>query len=292
MQNRTEIENTEIKARNGLRLGRLCIGVSLVVGLLVLFCISLLWFGSQENQRAVREITSLWLLAILAAVIFFAVIVYRQVVKVLAGYQDSIAENRRLEEDGVRELRLLARLHNDSFEQTRERERSLRSKADHDVLTGLFNRGGFEVLFEKLVHSGAGQGAFMIMDLDNFKHINDTYGHETGDQALKYVANILKESFRAGDLVGRYGGDEFITWMPGISENHAEFVSNRVCSLNQKLSLASGKLPPMSISAGVIITGKQMEFTDVFRKADKALYYVKEHGRKGCCIYDRDEVIR
>lgn len=280
---------------NGIRLGGLCIAVCGAVGFLAVLSMVSLWrtFGGYPDLAGdLLWLHVLWLAAILVAVIFLAVIVYRQVIRVLLDYENSMANNRRLAEDGVYELRKLARAHNASLEQSRERERSLRSKADHDVLTGLFNRGGFEVLFEKAVQYADGRGAFLIMDVDCFKNINDTYGHETGDLALQHVAGVLKESFRSGDLVGRYGGDEFITWMPGISQDHAEYVSNRIRSLNQKLAAPVEGIPALSISAGVFIANKQTEFSEIFRKADKALYFVKENGRQGCCIYDQNQVIR
>ncbi len=288
-------EDTEKEQKAGIRLGRLCVFVCVVIAFLVLFCMAALWRALGRNPELPGDllwIQCLWLAGILAAVIFLAVIIYRQVIRVLLDFENSISNNARLAEDGVYELRRLARTHNASLEQSRRLERSLRSKADHDVLTGLFNRGGFKVLFEKAARQGEGQGAFMIMDVDCFKDINDTYGHATGDLALQHVANILRESFRSGDLVGRYGGDEFITWMPGISQEHAEYVSNRVRSLNQKLAAAAEGIPALSISAGVFIGNKQMEFSEIFRRADKALYFVKEHGRQGCCIYDQSEVIR
>lgn len=287
------------KKKNGVHLRWLCIVICVAAGILVLFGVSyscLLARRYQGVAEAIRfhmGIQCLVLLALLALVVIVAVVLYRQVICVLRDYQENIAKENNLAEKGIYELRMVARARNASLDKIREREKSLQSKADHDVLTGLLNRGGFEILFEKAVHSGR-RGAFMIMDVDNFKNINDTYGHETGDKALKHVASVLKESFRSGDLLGRYGGDEFMTWMPGIDESHREYVEKRVRDINRKLSASVDGVPALSVSVGALINpgGKRIEFSDTFRKADKALYYVKEHGRQGCCIYDRNEVIR
>lgn len=287
------------KKKNGIHLRWLCVCIYVIAGILVIAGVAQGWQLAQEYQeipegiRFQMGIHCLILLALLVLAVFVAVVLNRQVIGVLKDYQDHIAKEKNLEEKGVYELRMLARARNASLEQSRERERNLKSKADHDVLTGLLNRGGFEVLFEKAVHSGR-RGAFMIVDVDNFKSINDTYGHETGDKALKHMANVLRESFRSGDLIGRYGGDEFMTWMPGIDESHVEYVGNRVRDINKRLAEPVDGVPALSTSVGVLIkpAGKRTDFSDTFRKADKALYYVKEHGKQGCCIYDRNEVIR
>lgn len=287
------------KKKNGIHLRWLCVCIYVIAGILVIAGVAQGWQLAQEYQelpegiRFQMGIQCLILLALLVLAVFVAVVLNRQVIGVLKDYQDHIAKEKNLEEKGVYELRMLARARNASLEQSRERERNLKSKADHDVLTGLLNRGGFEVLFEKAVHSGR-RGAFMIVDVDNFKSINDTYGHETGDKALKHMANVLRESFRSGDLIGRYGGDEFMTWMPGIDESHVEYVGNRVRDINKRLAEPVDGVPALSTSVGVLIkpAGKRTDFSDTFRKADKALYYVKEHGKQGCCIYDRNEVIR
>lgn len=287
------------KKKNGIHLRWLCVCIYVIAGILVIAGVAQGWQLAQEYQelpegiRFQMGIQCLILLALLVLAVFVAVVLNRQVIGVLKDYQDHIAKEKNLEEKGVYELRMLARARNASLEQSRERERNLKSKADHDVLTGLLNRGGFEVLFEKAVHSGR-RGAFMIVDVDNFKSINDTYGHETGDKALKHMANVLMESFRSGDLIGRYGGDEFMTWMPGIDESHVEYVGNRVRDINKRLAEPVDGVPALSTSVGVLIkpAGKRTDFSDTFRKADKALYYVKEHGKQGCCIYDRNEVIR
>ncbi|MCI8896019.1 MAG: GGDEF domain-containing protein [Lachnospiraceae bacterium] len=287
------------KKKNGIHLRWLCIVTCVIAGILVIFGVVSSQMAASKYQSTAQGLREqMWLhcfvlLALLALVVTVAVVLYRQVICVLKDYQDNITRQKNLEEQGVYELRMLARVRNASLEAARERERHLKSKADHDVLTGLLNRGGFEFLFKEAVHSGR-RGAFMIIDADNFKSINDTYGHETGDKALKYVADVLRESFRSGDLIGRYGGDEFMTWMPGIDESHMEYLGNRVRDINRRLATPVEGVPALSVSVGILIKpgGQRIDFSEIFRKADKALYYVKGHGSQGCCIYDRNEVIR
>lgn len=254
----------------------------------------------QEDKNAVSlryinyHIWFQWamLLMLGVSITILAVVVYNQVIRILRDYLYSIAGNHRLKETGVYELRVLARAHNNNLEQAKERQRGLQSKADHDLLTGLANRGGFRELFEKWVRTQGSKGAFLILDVDEFKEINDTYGHETGDLALQYVADVLKNSFRAVDLIGRYGGDEFLVWMGGITESQADYVAERVRNINAGLSQPKDGIPLLSVSVGIVISSSKTEYTDIFSKADKALYYVKENGRRGGCIYGRDEVIR
>ena len=82
-------------------------------------------------------------------------------------------------------------------------------RADHDALTGIYNRRGGEHLISNYVANGV-TGAFMLVDIDNFKHINDDYGHAAGDETLKAIAAALQKNFRETDVVMRMGGDEFM----------------------------------------------------------------------------------
>ena len=117
-------------------------------------------------------------------------------------------------------------------------KQKLREKADRDSLTGLFNRGtALEHIEKCLSMSDPAPGtvfACMVMDLDNFKTLNDTLGHQTGDLALQDVARILMQHFREYDVVCRLGGDEFLVFMKDIPES---VIHRNVESLLKKLSL-------------------------------------------------------
>ena len=170
-----------------------------------------------------------------------------------------------------------------SDEFTLER-RKLEYKAMRDGLTGLYNRAGYEALIAELAEEKDLMIAVMVLDIDKFKEVNDTYGHETGDVILKQVAKLLKVTFRSTDYVIRYGGDEFVVIMAGITENLAFVVQNKIESVNVQLENPISNIPKTSVSAGLCF-GENGFTQELFTKADKALYYTKTTTRRACSVY-------
>jgi diguanylate cyclase (GGDEF)-like protein len=155
-------------------------------------------------------------------------------------------------------------------------------QAAHDSLTGLHNRVIFQEICNKLKDSSV-PVALLIVDVDNFKSINDNYGHRMGDKALTKVAKLLTKSFRPEDHVIRYAGDEFVIIMLNITSEDSEKISDRINSINTALTDTSDNLPKLSISVGGAFSESGYH-DDLFLRADKALYDVKENGRSGCAF--------
>ncbi len=155
----------------------------------------------------------------------------------------------------------------------------IQDKAQRDPLTGLYNRDGFKQNFEKLYEHSMMPITFAIMDIDNFKTVNDTLGHAGGDEALKLLAQSLNEIFADKAVIARYGGDEFILC---IYKEQPESIERLLGSLIKKMDRqyqygnATAKL---SISLGAIFTEEKIIYEELFRKADKELYQVKENGK-------------
>ena len=168
-------------------------------------------------------------------------------------------------------------------------EERFRHMAQHDTLTGLATRlvlqDRLNVALEaaKRHHTGL---AVLMLDLDRFKEVNDTFGHSAGDEVLRVTANRLLESVRKSDTVARVGGDEFVILLP-------EFDSANVESIAAKLVVvASGPIQfenhavPVSVSVGVCtFSAEEMDAVEMLKGADAALYEAKEHGRRRFSIY-------
>src|SRR3546814_448199 len=153
-----------------------------------------------------------------------------------------------------------------------------------DPLTGLNNRRGFVDSLEALVAQDATKatGALFYIDLDNFKQVNDTHGHQTGDEALLEVAALMKEQIRGGDLTGRLGGDEFALFLCGIGREAAERKGALLLKAAERLRGFSGDAEhPLGTSLGVALydprTGESLEA--LFRRADEAMYEAKRSGK-------------
>ena len=154
-----------------------------------------------------------------------------------------------------------------------------------DALTGLNNRRFFETHFSGLVDQAARKGrpvALMILDIDHFKAVNDTHGHDAGDEVLKAFAARTRKVVRASDLVCRLGGEEFAVIMPDTSADIAARVAERVRAVVEKdlFTIAPDRPPiPVTVSIGLAERGRESVADTLYRRADRALYRSKASGR-------------
>ncbi len=162
--------------------------------------------------------------------------------------------------------------------------------AGHDWLTGVMNRGnlekGAELLTLKTIKSKQTQ-AMLLMDLDEFKTINDTYGHLFGDEVIQMFAQLAKNNMRDIDLLGRYGGEEFCILMPNASEKEALMLAERIRQKYENMPiLLNGQSVKCTVSAGVCDSSQLgSDFKSMFSAADKALYAAKKSGRNKVVLY-------
>jgi diguanylate cyclase (GGDEF)-like protein/PAS domain S-box-containing protein len=164
-------------------------------------------------------------------------------------------------------------------------ERRLKELADHDSLTGLLNRRRFDEELQltllRLRRHG-GQAALLLLDLDRFKLVNDTYGHKCGDEVLVASANALRSRLRATDIVARLGGDEFAAIVLEVDSESAQLVAlDVVAAVRAKPAIYEGKEIPITASVGVVLLDRAMvpDQDDVLAAADRALYEAKAAGR-------------
>lgn len=167
-----------------------------------------------------------------------------------------------------------------------EKKKEFEYKAEHDKLTGLLNREGFKKTVCMVTESNVKIG-LLVIDVDKFKEINDTFGHIIGDKILQKIAKCLKDNSRSGDIVMRYGGDEFALILAGCSINEKDMVIGKINLINEKLGEADGELPAVSISVGAAFSENGYN-KDLFQQADEALYITKKNGRGGCTVWSKD----
>ena len=124
----------------------------------------------------------------------------------------------------------------------------------------------------------------MMLDVDDFKSYNDTFGHPAGDKALKIVAGVLKDILRGADVAARYGGEEFAILLPQTTSDEAAAIAER---LRQRIEHTEFPKRKITISIGIAACSKDIETPgDIVGAADHALYEAKNHGRNNVQIYD------
>jgi diguanylate cyclase (GGDEF)-like protein len=159
--------------------------------------------------------------------------------------------------------------------------RQLQEQATHDTRTGLLNSGAWRQEAERELARSARSGddiSLLMIDLDHFKVLNDTHGHQAGDRALKAVADCLTETLRGYDAVGRYGGEEFAALLVDADELTGEAVAERVCAKIREIELADDVRVTASIGVATAAASRT-DLDALVSRADAALYVAKNRGR-------------
>lgn len=166
----------------------------------------------------------------------------------------------------------------------------LEKRSKTDQLTGLFNKQATEELIAQTLEKSKvhkGTGALLMIDVDNFKYINDNFGHIAGDRVLMAIGNIIHDSFKGMDITGRIGGDEFMVFLNEIK--HADTALHLAANISDKARHLFPNEPlgkHVTLSIGIALFPEHgKDFEELYRAADKALYYVKEHGRDFYRLY-------
>ncbi len=180
-----------------------------------------------------------------------------------------------------------------NIEDEKKQEKELKRRIEMDPTLNVYNRNAAVDRINEYLkkHPDRRDFALLVMDIDDFKHINDTYGHLYGDTVIEMAANTLNEVIGATGIVGRYGGDEFFAF---IRENTDE----QLCKKADEILKAFGKLhsgsdEPVNCSIGIALGtsyDKNVTYKDMFDKADKALYYVKNTGKARWAIFDEEKM--
>ncbi len=166
--------------------------------------------------------------------------------------------------------------------------------AQRDGLTNLYNRSFLDEYLDKTFERSIRDGhplSVGFIDLDHFKQVNDTYGHPVGDLIIKATADILKTHVRRSDVVGRYGGEEFVVVLPETPATGAHVVFQKILQEFRATchNLSSGEQFFVTASIGFATLSREQHFLTSFeliKAADEALYHVKQHGRNNCLMYE------
>ena len=249
---------------------------------------SLIRSSSQELEAASSKMSLLvhiqtaMTILILLIVTGFVAIIRGQIRRPLSIMVEKMKSEEEIPPTGAEELRFVTETYNAILRENKDAKERLSHEASHDALTGLLNRGAYDLLMKTV---DTAHMALIIVDVDYFKQINDTYGHAVGDRVLKRVAEILQQNFRSVDIICRFGGDEFVVVMTRSNSSMRQLVLNKIAHANDLLQHPKDDLPPVSLSVGVAFSDRNNPSGDIFTDADTALYRVKEAGRNGCMIY-------
>ena len=198
---------------------------------------------------------------------------------------ERIKNNTKIPEVGTREFRYLVSAYNQMYDMYRKSLKHLDFKASHDELTGVYNRAGYDTLISSIELKST---YMLYFDVDNFKYINDTYGHETGDKVLKKLVSVLQNNFRPDDFVCRIGGDEFVVLMVHTDDNQKDLIASKIEEINKQLADSGDGLPCASISVGVVHGSEVSETDELYKKTDEAMYKSKQKGKHTYTFYSSE----
>ncbi len=185
-------------------------------------------------------------------------------------------------------MRVIGRIYN--IDREKRIHSQLEEKARRDSMTQLLNKQALkEEIEDFLSEKPQGIHAFMVIDIDDFKKINDTFGHVFGDTIIQEVSERLKEQFRGMDIIGRVGGDEFVVCMKYTSVEHAKEKAKTLCESIRKRYSSSTAEQTITCSVGITFfgEGETSDYEEMFSKADMAMYQAKMSGKNGYQIADK-----
>lgn len=201
-------------------------------------------------------------------------------------YKTAMQMDQKIEPSGSSELIYLGNAYNAIYDSKSNHEKELLINSSTDALTGSYNRRAFEQICKENSTPDV-KLALIIIDIDNFKSINDTFGHAVGDKALKHLSNCLNSTFRKDDYICRIGGDEFAVILTNFSKENKSAISTKMNFVKEKLSSRANDIPRFTISAGASIS--ETGFSDeMFKQADGALYIIKNTGKNGCFVFSEN----
>ena len=199
---------------------------------------------------------------------------------------DRIKEDSPIPEVGANEFRYLARAYNKMYEVYRRSLERLNFQASHDELTGAYNRSGYKLLLSGIDLNST---CMLLFDVDNFKEINDIFGHETGDKVLVKLVEVLKNNIRNDDYICRIGGDEFVVFLVHSADMDQELIASKIDKINKELEETDDGLPPVSISVGIVHGKDASDAENLFEKTDEAMYQAKQKGKRTYSFYSDTE---
>lgn len=176
----------------------------------------------------------------------------------------------------------------DANENLKTANHKLEHVSKHDDLTGLYNRSYFWQEAKTMLARAKTENtsvAVILLDVDNFKNINDIYGHQIGDKVLQHIAKTIEKCTRHGDLVGRYGGEEFSIIFNNCQIDNARERAQAICTVVGKTTFETDGIGlPISVSVGVATNKQDDNFEVLINLADTAMYQAKNQGKNQVCF--------
>lgn len=174
----------------------------------------------------------------------------------------------------------------------KNREAILKNQATRDPLTSLFNRRYFEEEVKQLANRSGPPFSILMLDVDKFKNVNDTYGHKVGDQVLIEMAGVCEKALRDNDIVARYGGEEFVIYLHDTDEEKSKAVAERVRETiaASRISIGEGQTISVTVSIGVATSRMSLSIDELVKMADTALYKAKNNGRNRTEVFEKEDM--
>lgn len=217
--------------------------------------------------------------------IFENFVIHKLVINPLNIYNENMKNDNIVPEIGAIELQSLAKTYNRVYKENLTNQELLHHEAEHDALSKLLNRSMFNKILLNY-QKGATPFALMLLDVDYFKNFNDEFGHVMGDKIIQKVAENLSEVFNETKLIFRIGGDEFAIIIPNVTNDDCGYISEKLNKLKQKLLSTDGNLLKVSMSIGITFKEDNTNEDEMFQNADRALYYVKAHGKSNYMFFE------